>query len=177
MAPSKRESWRTLSLDRNIFETPIKELYKTKVLLTLVDGKVVFDRKEEIDELAVVEVEITNSDLDNAVDAAELNVLVADELAATGKRCCGMTCQIGPLGSGAPDTVVQAFGALLDDGYRYARPAREIMWKDEGKFWIQWTLKSDGTAVLWAYDPEAKKAVEILRVKQKPEDANASASR
>ena len=79
-------------------------------------------------------------------------MLVADELAATSKRCCGLTCQLGPIGSGAPDRVVQAFGGLLESGYRYARPAREILWKDEGNFWIQWTLKSDGTAVLWAYD-------------------------
>ena len=55
-------------------------------------------------------------------------------------------------------------------GQRYARPAREIYWaKDDTSYWIQWTLTSDDIDVLWAYDPEAKKAVEVLRVSDQEE--------
>jgi hypothetical protein len=60
-----------------------------------------------------------------------------------------------------------AFASLLEQGYRFARPARQIVWKDDGKYWIQWTLQKPGTAVLWAYDPDAKKVVEILQVRDK----------
>ena len=38
---------------------------------------------------------------------------------------------------------------------------------DKGTCWIQWTMKQPGTAVLWAYDPVDKKAVEILQVREK----------
>ena len=154
-------------LDRNIFEMPIADLYKTNVLQTVLEGEVVFDRAEELDALSVVEVEITNPELNNAVDAAELNLLVADELATSSKRCCGFTCNLAPTSNGAPEAVDRAFASLLEGGYRYARPARQINWKDEGTYWIQWTLKSDGTAVLWAFDPDANKAVEILQVREK----------
>ena len=63
-----------------------------------------------------------------------------------------------------PDEVNVAFGELLKDGYRFARPARTVLWKDDATYWIQWTAKADAT-VLWAYDPMAKKAVEILQVR------------
>lgn len=115
------------------------------------------------------DIEITNKELDNAVDAAALNLLVRDELAAGGCRCFGAggPQMIAPGASSAPDEVNEAFTSLLDEGYRFARHAREIKWKDEGTYWIQWTLMKPGTAVLWAYDPEAQKAVEVLRVREK----------
>ena len=154
-------------VDQNLFEMPIAQLYQAKVMQTIVDGKVVFDRAEEVEELDVVKVEVTNPDLQDAVDIAALNLLVSDELGYSMKKCCGVAHQIGPGAGGAPDAANVAFGKLLEDGYRFARPAREIQWKDEGKFWIQWTLKQPGTAVLWAYDPIEQKAVEVLQVREK----------
>jgi hypothetical protein len=63
--------------------------------------------------------------------------------------------------------VTLAFGNLTNQGYRYARPARTVHWKKTNtNYWIQWTLKND-MAALWAYDPEQKKAVEILQVREK----------
>jgi len=125
------------------------------------------DREQAEGQLDVVEVEITNKDLDNAVDAAELNLLVEIELYAGSCRCSGGTPHIiGPGSASTPEEVTQAFGNLMNQGYRYARPGRQIEWKDEGEFWIQWTLKGED-AVLWAYDPEVGKAVEILQVREK----------
>ena len=74
--------------------------------------------------------------------------------------------RVGPGATSAPDEVNVAFGALLGDGYRFARPARSVLWKDDATFWIQWTVKGDAT-VLWAYDPVEKNAVEILQVRDK----------
>ena len=40
--------------------------------------------------------------------------------------------------------------------------------KTKNDYWIQWTrTKDDNTAILWAYDPELKKVVEVLRVREK----------
>ena len=40
-----------------------------------------------------------------------------------------------------------------------------VLWKaDNTTYWIQWTIE-DETNVLWAYDPELKEVVEVLRVK------------
>lgn len=60
-----------------------------------------------------------------------------------------------------------AFAALMEQGYRYARHARKVNWKDEAEYWIQWTLKEPGVADRWAYDPQADKAVEMLQVREK----------
>jgi hypothetical protein len=154
-------------VNRNIFEIPVEELYQSKVLKTIVEGKVVFDRAEEVEDLDIVKIEVTNPELRSAVDIDALNLLVSEDLAFSGKKCCGVAQQVGPGAQSAPDEVNVAFGNLLNDGYRFARHAREIKWKDEGTYWIQWTLKQPGVAVLWAYDPEAKKAVEILQVSEK----------
>ena len=61
----------------------------------------------------------------------------------------------------------EPFASLLKAGYRYARPARQIRWQEKGNYWIQWTLQKPGTAVLWAYDPDVREAVEVLRVREK----------
>ena len=56
---------------------------------------------------------------------------------------------------------------ILMNGYRFARPAREIYWKGtDANYWIQWTVK-DNVSVLFAYDPVDKKAVEVLQVREK----------
>ena len=34
-------------------------------------------------------------------------------------------------------------------------------------YWIQWTHDEDEVAALWAHDPEANEAVEVLRVREK----------
>jgi len=63
--------------------------------------------------------------------------------------------------------VNQAFATLSGRDYRFVRPARKIHWKQNGEdYWIQWTMKDD-TAVLWAYDPETKKAIEVLQIRDK----------
>ena len=102
------------------------------------------------------------------LDAAELNLLVEDEIWGGGHGCFAHSHQAGP-GPGAksaPDEINKAFADLSDQGYRFARPARTVYWKkDDRTYWIQWTLKGDA-AVLWAYDPIDKKAVEILQVRE-----------
>jgi len=154
-------------LDRNIFEIPITDLHKTKVNQTILAGEVVFDRTEELEELSVVEIEITNPNLKNALDSVELNLLVANELAPVSKRSCGIPHDLSPERSNAPDAVKQAFGALTFTGFRLARPTRKILWKGDGEeYWIQWTQKGE-EVVLWAYDNVDRKAVEVLRVREK----------
>ena len=156
-------------LDRNLFDIPVEAIKDTLVDQTVLGGKVVFDRDAEEARLEVIDVEITNQALDNAIDAAQLNLLLEDELYSGACRCLGASKPhlVGPGATSAPDEVNTAFASLLEKGYRYARPARQIEWKDEGKFWIQWTLQKPGTAVLWAYDPDTKEAVEVLQVRDK----------
>ena len=156
-------------LDRNLFEIPVETIKDTLVDRTVVGGKVVFDRDLEEAKLNIVDINITNQALDNAVDAAELNLLIEEELYFSRVcRCSGGTPHtIGPGAVSAPDEVNEAFASLLKAGYRYARPARQIRWQEKGDYWIQWTLQKPGTAVLWAYDPDARAAVEVLRVREK----------
>ena len=68
----------------------------------------------------------------------------------------------------APKEVNEAFASLAANGYHFVRPARKIYWKNtDTDYWIQWTHDKDEVAVLWAYDPEAKKPVEVLRIREK----------
>ena len=157
-------------LDKNLFEIPVTEISTSQVLSTVFDGKVVFNREEATSTLDVVKIEITNAELKNAVDAAKLNLLVQDELYGGGGCGClagARPHMVGPGSITAPGEVNDAFAALFKKGYRFARPARTVKWKEEGTYWIQWTLEQPGTAVLWAYDPVTKKAVEILQVRDK----------
>lgn len=49
----------------------------------------------------------------------------------------------------------------------FQKSRTQIHWaKTNSDYWIQWTVKDDA-AVLWAYDPEAKKAVEVLQVRER----------
>jgi len=156
-------------LDRNLFEIPDDDIADTLVLETVLDGRVVFDRAEEEGKLNVVKVEVTNPNLQSAIDIKNLNLLVSEEI--PGPDICEEETfheeQFGPGSKFAPENVNQAFSALTGDGYYFLSPARAIYWKqDDMNYWIQWTLKDDA-AVLWAYDPEAGKAVEILQVRDK----------
>jgi hypothetical protein len=154
-------------LDRNLLEIPETDIHKTEVEQTVFRGKVVFDRAEAIERLDVVKVQITNADLQNAVDAAELDLLVEDELGGGGHTCFAHDHTVDPGARSASDEVNTAFASLSDQGYRFARPARTVYWQNtESTYWIQWTVKDDA-AVLWAYDPESGKAVEILQVREK----------
>jgi predicted amidohydrolase YtcJ len=160
-------------LDRNIFEVPVDELNLTQVDHTVVNGGVVFDRDAKEAQLEVVDIEITNKELDNAVDAADLNLLVEDELHVS-RGCLGesVSHNIHPGAPTAPEDITRAFGALSLKGYRYARPAREIYWKNtKSNYWIQWAIKDD-VDVLLAYDPKAKSVVEVLRVREKTTVSN-----
>jgi hypothetical protein len=151
-------------LDQNLLEVPVDDISETDVLATVFNGRKVYEKND--DDLDVVKIEITNPGLQRAVDATKLKLLVADEL-AVGCVCCVGGPQFGPGARSAPNEVNVAFGELLKDGYRFARPARTVLWNDDATYWIQWTLKSYDTTVLWAYDPVAKKAVEILQVRDK----------
>ena len=161
-------------LDHNPFDlAEAGEAHKigdVKVSRTLFEGEVVFDRTATIEALEVVDIEITNKDLDNAVGAAELDLIIQKDLAWGAKGQCfpgAGHSSIGPGSKNAPEVVNRAFGALESKGFKYARHAREIEWKkDNTKYWIQWTLKDD-IAVLWAFDPEVNKAVEVLRLREK----------
>jgi len=140
------------------------------VMRTIFEGDVVYDRHVEISSLEVIDIEITNKDLDNAIDAAELNLIIEKDLVADGgaHQCIqGVHEEMGPGSENAPEDINQAFSKLHDQGYEYVRTARKIFWeKDNSEYWIQWTYKND-KAVLWAYDPLIKDIVEVLRVKEK----------
>jgi len=156
-------------LDRNPFEIPEDDIAETKVLKTVLDGRVVFDRAEEEGKLNVVQVEVTNPNLQSAVDIKNLNLLVGEEM--LGPDVCEdvQTYEedFGPGSAFAPENVKEAFSAIAKEDYLFVAPARAIYWpKDNAYYWIQWTRKDD-VAVLWAYDPEAGKAVEILQVRDK----------
>jgi len=161
-------------LDRDIFEIPIDELHLTQVEHTVVNGRIVFDRDEKEAQLEIVDVEITNKELDNAVDAADLNLLVEDELDRVSRGCLGesVSHDIHPGAPTTPEAITLAFGTLSEKGYRYARPAREIYWENtDSNYWIQWTIKDD-VDILFAYDPDGQKVVEVLRVREKPATNN-----
>lgn len=117
----------------------------------------------------MVKVEVTNPDLQEAIDIEQLNLLVIDEMHGDFYTVCKHGHDHGPDAAlqFVPDDAKKAFSGLPKKGYEFARPARAIHWKKDGQtYWIQWTLKDDA-AVLWAFDPEAKKAVEILQVRDK----------
>ena len=162
-------------IDRDLFAIPIDEVSEAQILTTVVEGEVVFDRQEVIDDLDVVKIEITNPSLRNAVDAARLDLLVREELRheeEAGFPICCMGCaghdhEIAPGSRDAPFEVNAAFAKLYKDDYEFARPAREIHWEKTGsEYWIQWAIKGD-VAVLFAYDPKRSEVVEVLQVRKK----------
>jgi len=159
-------------LDKNLFDIDPTEISDVKVMMTMMDGKYTFNRASEIAEKEIVKVKVTNPALQSAIDIEQLNLLVTDELhqAFNDPWCKGEDDPYCP-DEGAlhfvPKDARAAFSKLPDQGYIFARAARAIHWKnDEQTYWILWTLK-DKAAILWAYDPEVKKAVEILQVKDK----------
>jgi len=159
-------------LDRNLFDIDPTEISDVMVMMTMMDGKFTFNRANEMAKKEVVKVEVTNPALQNAIDIEQLNLLVTDELhqGFNDPWCKGIDDPYGP-DEGAlhfvPENVRTAFSKLPDQGYTFARAARAIHWKNDGQtYWIIWTLKDD-VAVLWAYDPEVNKAVEILQVTDK----------
>lgn len=158
-------------LDGNPLETDPMEIQNIQVDLTMMDGNFTYDRAEEVAQKEVIKVEVTNPDLQEAIDIEQLNLLVIDELHGNFYPVCkhGDDHDHGPDVSlrFVPSDVRKTFSGLPDQGYDFARPARAIHWdRDDQTYWIQWTLKDDA-AVLWAYDPEAGKAVEILQVRDK----------
>jgi len=159
-------------LERNIMdlESP-EELLDTKVLTTMVDGRIAFDRARELATKEVVKVEVTNPALQDAIDIEQLNLLVTDELQGAFNPWCGDVNHASDRNDRAlhfvPADAKAAFSELPDQGYTFARPARAIHWEKDGQtYWILWTL-TDDAAVLWAYDPQDRKAVEILQVRDK----------
>jgi len=154
-------------LDRDLFEIPEDDIASTLVLKTVLDGRVVFDRAEEEGKLNVVKVKVTNPNLRSAIDIKNLNLLVSEEV--LGPDICEEEAfheeQFGPGSKFAPEKVNSAFSSLEKDGYYFLKPAEAVYWqKDNTNYWIQWTRKDDVT-ILWAYDPEKKKAVEVLQVR------------
>jgi predicted amidohydrolase YtcJ len=157
-------------LDGNPFEADKMKIQDIKVSQTMMDGNFTFDRAKEMAKKEVVKVKVTNPDLQSAIDVKALNLLVQSEINRGGSPICGERDKNdapSDVNVFAPDEVNKAFAGLPGKGYNFARPARAIYWKQDDKnCWIQWTVK-DKVAVLWAYDPEAKKAVEILQVSDK----------
>uniref|UniRef100_UPI003D0F7550 amidohydrolase family protein n=1 Tax=Vibrio sp. TaxID=678 RepID=UPI003D0F7550 len=158
-------------LDGNPLQVDPMKIQEIKVSQTMMDGQFTFDRAAELGKKEIVSVKVTNPALQAAVDVKLLNLLVKDEMSG-GMRVCGdQQVNNDPASHAgspfAPDEVNMAFASLLKQGYIYARPARAIYWKNtNSNYWIQWTLKDD-VSVLWAYDPEQNKAVEILQVREK----------
>ena len=157
-------------VDRDIFEVSPEEMADTKVLQTIVDGRLVFDREQELAGQDVITVDVTNPDLKNAIDIAKLNLLVAEEEMLGFSVCEAEGEHVGGIAAGsqfAPEAINKAFASLAADGYFYVRPARSIYWeKDDMNYWIQWTVKGD-TEVLWAYDPQTEAVVEVLQIREK----------
>ena len=163
-------------LDRNLFdlveEGRADEISESLVTRTLFEGEVVFDREAAVDALDVVEIEVTNPAVRSAVDAADLNLLFETDIAQLwGGGNAHVHWGEDPVGieagnADAPATVSDAFSMLLEQGYQFARPAREVYWQQtDENFWIQWAVK-DQVASLWAYDPEAEQVVEVLQVRE-----------
>ncbi len=158
-------------LNRNLFDIDPTEISDVKVLMTIMNGRLTFDRAREMAKKEIVNVEVTNPALQNAIDIEQLNLLVTDELHhGFNNPWCKHVGETHSPDEGAlhfvPEDVRAAFSKLPDQGYTFARAARAIHWTDGQTYWIIWTLK-DVAAVLWAYDPEAGKDVEILRVTDK----------
>lgn len=156
-------------LDRNLFEIPEDDIVNTLVLKTVLDGRVVFDRAEEEGKLDVAKVNVTNPNLQSAIDIKNLNLLVSEEV--LGPDICEDEStyerEFGPGSQFAPEQVNEAFSELAEQGYIFLKPARAIYWQqDDTNYWIQWTRKDDVT-ILWAYDPDTDEAVEVLQVKEK----------
>ena len=151
-------------LDRNPIEIPASMIHETRVERTVFRGRTVFDRAAAQAALDVVKIEITNHELQNAVDAAALDLLVKKKL--PGGRCCLVHDHtVQPGATSAPAGVTSAFADLTTRGHRFARPAQTIYWSNtDSTYWVQWTVHDDD-AVLWAYDPETSDIVEILRVR------------
>jgi len=140
----------------------------TVVLQTVGDGRTVCDHAKKVSGLDVVRIEVTNANLQNTIGVEHLNLLVRDE--QVGFPICAPDedhrLEPGPGSDFAPDQLAKAFAALASKGYARARAARAIYWKNTGDtYWIQWTLEDDA-AVLWANDPDAGKAVEVLQVRE-----------
>jgi len=159
-------------LDTNLFDIDPTDISDVKVLKTMMDGRFTFDMAKELSKKEIVKVKVTNPALQDAIDIEQLNLLVTDELhqAYNDPWCKEVDDPYGP-DEGAlhfvPEDVRAAFSKLPEQGYTFARRARAIYWKKDGQtYWILWTLKDDA-AVLWAYDPKAGKAVEILQVRDK----------
>ena len=163
-------------LNQNLFELVEEgradEISETLVERTLFEGEVVFDREAAVDALDVVEVQVTNDELKSAVDAADLNLLFETDIAQLwggdahghwGEEYVGI--EAGSVE--APAAINTSFSSLLEQGYQFARPAREITWEETGEnYWIQWAVK-DEIASLWAYDPALGDVVEVLQVSEK----------
>ena len=66
-------------LDRDTFAVSPEEMTETLALKTLVDRRLVLHRAKALGELDEVKVEVTNPDLQSALDIEQLNLLVEDE--------------------------------------------------------------------------------------------------
>ncbi len=158
-------------LEKDPHDVAPREIADIQVVKTMMGGKLTFDREQELAGKKVIHVKVTNPHLQEAIDVKNLNLLVQNEM-GHGFSICGhheleKDTERQTDNYFVPDDVYKAFSTLPEQGYLFARPARAIYWKKhDAIYWIQWTLK-DKIATLWAYDPDAKRAVEILQVKDK----------
>ena len=96
---------------------------ETLVTRTVFEGEVVFDRAATVSALDVVQVEVTNADLQGAVDAAELNLLFATDIAQLwGGGAGAWGDEYAGRDAGHPraaDAVTASFATLLEQGYTF----------------------------------------------------------
>lgn len=154
-------------LSQNLLEIPENEIYHTLVERTIFRGKVVFDRAIEISALDIIEIEIINEDLRNAIDEADIDLLIDNDSWSGGRSWIEHDLTIEAGAVNAPDDVNKAFATLSAKGFEYIQSARSVFWQQtEQYYWIQWTMR-DEIAVLWAFDPELQAVVGVLQIKEK----------
>ena len=155
-------------LNHNLFEIQDTDISETQVKLTVFNGKEVFNHERALNALDVLEIEISNPALKNAVDAAELDLLVHNEITKmVGCGCFSYAHEVGPGSNSAPRKINEAFARLSLKNSEFLQPASTVLWKaDNTEYWIQWTNNNE-SSTLWAYDPELDRVVEILKVSSK----------
>ena len=119
-------------LNQNPLEIAPTEIHKTLVEQTVFRGQVVFDRAAEVAERDLVRYEV-HPELREAVNDAELNLLVQEDLWGGGGTGVYRNREIAPGAKNAPAGVNQAFAELLEQGYAFARPAETVYYEAEDR--------------------------------------------
>jgi hypothetical protein len=65
---------------QNLFEIKPSEIHNTEAVMTMLNGKVVFDRDKQVSALDVATVEVTNPHLQDGISKEQLDLLVVEEM-------------------------------------------------------------------------------------------------